>query len=66
MAKYNALLRQANGIKRKGFGVLFDDDDEQQHIHSSFDDNSDDEEEEEEIVVKVSRKKTKDLSKKHR
>ena len=26
LSKYNALLKQVNGIKRKGFGVLFKDD----------------------------------------
>ncbi|RYH04866.1 hypothetical protein EON65_46290 [archaeon] len=49
MARYNALLKQVNGIKKKGFGVLFERDKDTILMHDGDDDNSD--EEEEEIVA---------------
>jgi hypothetical protein len=52
--KYNALLKQVNGIKRKGFGVLFKDDPEDE---DDPDDDDDEEEDEVKIVAKVPRKK---------
>eukprot|EP01039_Chlorochromonas_danica_P011458 gene11458-12813_t len=66
LTKYNALLRQVNGIKNKGFGVLFKEEEDAIFAHNDDDDDSDEEEEDEEveIVAKVPRKKNKDLSKK--
>ena len=62
LAKYNALLNQVSGIKKKGFGVLFRDEEDELYVHDNYDDDSDDEEEE--IVAKPAKKKNKDLSKK--
>jgi hypothetical protein len=54
LRKYNALLNQVNGIKKREFGVLFKDDPEDE---DDSDDDSDDDEEEVKIVAKVPRKK---------
>lgn len=64
LTKYNALLRQVNGIKNKGFGVLFNEEEDAIFAHNDDDDSDDEDEKEVEIVAKVPRKKNKDLSKK--